>query len=151
VAKVQSHLGSLRGKRVALLGLAFKANTDDVREAPSLVLAARFLAEGAQVVAWDPVVDAQEILHGVEVADSATAALAGADAAVVVTEWPELRELPWAELRETMGNPLVVDGRNFLDPEVMRTAGYAYEGMGRATSPFAALAETEEPGTKLRQ
>jgi len=151
VAKVQSHLGSLRGKRVALLGLAFKANTDDVREAPSLVLAARFLAEGAQVVAWDPVVDAQEILHGVEVADSATAALAGADAAVVVTEWPELRELPWAELRETMGNPLVVDGRNFLDPEVMRTAGYAYEGMGRATSPFAALAETEEPSTKLRQ
>jgi UDPglucose 6-dehydrogenase len=115
------------------------------------VLAARFLAEGAQVVAWDPVVDAQEILHGVEVADSATAALAGADAAVVVTEWPELRELPWAELRETMGNPLVVDGRNFLDPEVMRTAGYAYEGMGRATSPFAALAETEEPSTKLRQ
>ena len=151
VAKVQGHLGSLRGKRVALLGLAFKANTDDVREAPSLVLAARFLAEGAQVVAWDPVVDAEEVLHGVEVADSATAALAGADAAVIVTEWPELRELPWAELRETMGNPLVVDGRNFLDPEVMRSAGYAYEGMGRVTSPFAALAETEEPGTKLRQ
>jgi len=151
IGKLQRHLGSVKGKTVALLGLAFKANTDDVREAPSLVLAARFLAEGAQVVAWDPVVDAQEILHGVEVADSATAALAGADAAVVVTEWPELRELPWAELRETMGNPLVVDGRNFLDPEVMRTAGYAYEGMGRATSPFAALAETEEPGTKLRQ
>jgi UDPglucose 6-dehydrogenase len=151
VAKVQRHLGSLRGKRVALLGLAFKANTDDLREAPSRVLAARFLAEGAQVVAWDPVVDAREMLHGVDFADSAAAALAGADAAVLVTEWPELQELPWAELRETMRTPLVVDGRNFLDPELMRGAGYAYEAMGRGSSPFAALAEIEEPGSKLRQ
>jgi UDPglucose 6-dehydrogenase len=150
VAKVQRHLGSLRGKRVALLGLAFKANTDDLREAPSLVIAARFLAEGAQVVAWDPVVDAREILHGVEFADTAAAALAGADAVVIVTEWPELRDLPWGQLRETMRTPLLVDGRNLLDPGAMREAGYAYEAVGRATSPFAALAETEEPGSKLR-
>jgi UDPglucose 6-dehydrogenase len=150
VARVQRHLGSLRGKRVALLGLAFKANTDDLREAPSLVLAARFLAEGAQVVAWDPVVDAREILHGVEFADTAAAALAGADAVVIVTEWPELRDLPWGELRETMRTPLLVDGRNLLDPGAMREAGYAYEAIGRATSPFAVLAETEEPGSKLR-
>jgi UDPglucose 6-dehydrogenase len=150
VARVQRHLGSLRGKRVALLGLAFKANTDDLREAPSLVLAARFLAEGAQVVAWDPVVDAREILHGVEFADTAAAALAGADAAVIVTEWPELRDLPWSRLRETMRTPLLVDGRNLLDPGAMREAGYAYEAIGRATSPFAVLAETEEPGSKLR-
>src|SRR5581483_6677439 len=81
VAKAQKHLGPLRGKRVALLGLAFKPDTDDLREAPSLVLAARFLAEGAQVVAWDPVVDAREILQGVELAESVAAALAGADAA----------------------------------------------------------------------
>jgi UDPglucose 6-dehydrogenase len=149
VAKVQRHLGSLHGKRVALLGLAFKANTDDLREAPSLVLTARFLAEGAQVVAWDPVVDARGLLHGVEFADSAAAALAGADAAVIVTEWPELRDLPWGELRETMRTPLLVDGRNLLDRDAMRAAGYAYEAVGRATSPFAALAETEEPGAKL--
>jgi UDPglucose 6-dehydrogenase len=149
VAKVQRHLGSLRGKRVALLGLAFKANTDDLREAPSLILAARFLAEGAQVVAWDPVVDAHEILHGVEFADTAAAALAGADAAVIVTEWPELRDLPWSGLRETMRTPLLVDGRNLLDPDAMRAAGYAYEATGRATSPFAALAETEEQGSKV--
>jgi len=149
VAKVQRHLGSLRGKRVALLGLAFKPDTDDVREAPSRVLAARFLAEGAQVVVWDPVVDAHEFLHGVELAKSAEAALAGADAAVIVTEWPVLRELPWADLRETMRNPLVIDGRNHLDPDTMRAAGYAYEGMGRATSAFAALAETEEPSSNL--
>jgi UDPglucose 6-dehydrogenase len=150
VARVQRHLGSLRGKRVALLGLAFKANTDDLREAPSLILAARFLAEGAQVVAWDPVVDAREVLHGVEFADTAAAALAGADAAVIVTEWPELRDLPWSRLRETMRTPLLVDGRNLLDPGAMREAGYAYEAIGRATSAFAALAETEEPGSKLR-
>jgi UDPglucose 6-dehydrogenase len=151
VAKAQRHLGSLRGKRVALLGLSFKPNTDDLREAPSLVLAARFLAEGAQVVAWDPKVDAREILQGVELADSASAALVAADAAVVVTEWPELRELPWAELRTSMRTPVVIDGRNHLDPRVMRAAGYAYEGMGRATSPFAALAETQEPSPKLHR
>ena len=145
VAKARKHLGSLRGKRVALLGLAFKPDTDDMREAPSLILAARFLAEGAHVVAWDPVVDAEDALQGIELAPTAEAALSGADAAVVVTEWPQLRELPWAELRASMSNPLVIDGRNYLDPETMRAAGYAYEGMGRAMSPFAALAEAEEP------
>ena len=145
VTKLQKHLGSLRGKRIALLGLAFKPNTDDMREAPSIVLAARLLAEGAQVVAWDPVADAQSILNGVEFAETAARALDGADAAVVVTEWPELRELPWAELRDTMRTPIVVDGRNHLDPESMRVAGYAYEGVGRATSTFASLPQTPEP------
>jgi UDPglucose 6-dehydrogenase len=149
VAKVQKHLGTLRGKRVALLGLAFKPNTDDLREAPSLVLAARFLAEGAEVVAWDPVADASGVLHGAELADSAADALKGADAAVVVTEWPELRDLPWGELRATMRTPLVIDGRNHLDPDEMRAHGFAYEGMGRAASPFASLPETPEPDPKL--
>jgi len=145
VTKARKHLGSLRGKRVALLGLAFKPDTDDMREAPSLILAARFLAEGAQVVAWDPVVGAEDSLQGIELAPTPEAALSGADAAVVVTEWPQLRELPWAELRDSMSNPLVIDGRNYLDLETMRAAGYAYEGMGRAMSPLAAPAEAEEP------
>jgi UDPglucose 6-dehydrogenase len=145
VTKLQKHLGSLRGKRIALLGLAFKPNTDDMREAPSIVLAARLLAEGAEVIAWDPVADAQSMLHGVELAETAEAALDGADAAVVVTEWPELRELPWAELRDTMRTPVVVDGRNHLDPESMLTAGYAYEGVGRTASTFASLPQTHEP------
>jgi UDPglucose 6-dehydrogenase len=144
VTKLQKHLGSLRGKRIALLGLAFKPNTDDMREAPSIVLAARLLAEGADVVAWDPVADARTILNGVEFADSAAAALRDADAAVVVTEWPELRELPWAELRETMRTPIVVDGRNHLDAEAMRAAGYAYDGVGRAASAFASLPQAPE-------
>jgi UDPglucose 6-dehydrogenase len=151
VAKLQKHLGSLAGKRVALLGLAFKPDTDDLREAPSLVLTARLLAEGADVVAWDPVADASATLRGVEFADSAPDALRGADAAVVVTEWPELLDLPWAELRGAMRNPLVIDGRNHLDATAMRTHGFAYEGMGRAASPFAALAETAEPESKLPQ
>jgi UDPglucose 6-dehydrogenase len=149
VAKLQRHLGSLRGKRVALLGLAFKPNTDDLREAPSTVLASRLLAEGATVVAWDPVADASRVLPGIDFAASAAEALHGADAAVVVTEWPELRELPWGELRATMRTPLVIDGRNHLDPAAMRGHGFAYEGMGRAASPFAALPETPEPASKL--
>jgi UDPglucose 6-dehydrogenase len=144
VTKLQKHLGSLRGKRIALLGLAFKPNTDDMREAPSIVLAARLLAEGADVVAWDPIADARPILNGVEFAGSAAAALKDADAAVVVTEWPELRELPWAELRDTMRSPVVVDGRNHLDAKAMRAAGYAYDGVGRAASAFASLPQSPE-------
>ena len=151
VAKVQKHLGSLRGKRVALLGLAFKPGTDDLREAPSLVIAARFLAEGAEVVGWDPVADARGVLKGVELADSAADALRGADAAVIVTEWPELRDLPWPELRGSMRTPVVIDGRNHLDGDAMRAAGFAYEGMGRAVSPFGALPETSEPESRLAQ
>jgi UDPglucose 6-dehydrogenase len=149
VSKIQKHLGSLRGKRIALLGLAFKAHTDDLRDAPSLVLAARFLAEGADVVAWDPVADASAVLRGVELVHTAADALRGADAAVVVTEWPELLELPWADLRSTMRTPLVIDGRNHLDADAMRAHGYAYEGMGRAASAFAGLPETQEPEPKL--
>ena len=145
VTKLQKHLGSLRDKRIALLGLAFKPNTDDMREAPSIVLAARLLAEGAQVVAWDPVARAQSMLDGVELAETAAGALEGADAAVVVTEWPELRELPWPELRDTMRSPIVIDGRNHLDPESMRAAGYTYEGVGRAASTLAAPPRTPEP------
>jgi UDPglucose 6-dehydrogenase len=149
VAKLVRHLGRLRGKRIALLGLAFKPGTDDLRDAPSLVLASRLLAEGAEVVAWDPVADARTLLHGVEFAPGALEALRGADAAVIVTEWPELLHLPWGEARDTMRNPLVIDGRNQLEPATMRDLGFAYEGIGRASSPFAGLPETSEPERKL--
>jgi UDPglucose 6-dehydrogenase len=132
VAKLQRRLGSLRGRKVALLGLAFKPGTDDMREAPSLVLAGRLLAEGADVSAWDPVADGRAVLHGVDIAESALAALDGADAVVVVTEWPELRELDWAQAASRMRNRLVVDGRNLLDPAGLRALGFEYEGIGRA-------------------
>jgi UDPglucose 6-dehydrogenase len=132
IGKLERRLGPLRGKKVALLGLAFKPGTDDMREAPSLVLAGRLLAEGALVSAWDPVADAALHLDGVEIAASALEALAGAEAAIVVTEWPELRELDWAEAGGRMQNKLVVDGRNMLDAEKMRALGFTYEGIGRA-------------------
>jgi len=131
IGKLERRLGPLRGKRIALLGLAFKPGTDDMREAPSLVLAGRLLSEGADVVAWDPVANGASHLHGVEIAETALAALDGADAAVVVTEWPELRELDWAAAAEHMRTRVVVDGRNLLDPDAIRALGFAYEGIGR--------------------
>ena len=133
VGKLEKHLGSLIGKRVALLGLAFKPDTDDMREASSLVLAARLQGEGAEVVAYDPVAAerASEMLTSVEMADSAMAALEGADAAVLVTEWGEFRELDWAAAAAAMARPLIVDGRNFLDPAALAAAGFEYEGIGR--------------------
>jgi UDPglucose 6-dehydrogenase len=133
VGKLQKHLGSLVGKTIALLGLAFKAHTDDMREASSLVLTARLQADGARVRAYDPVAEteARKMMTGVEFADSAMDAVRGADACVIVTEWPEFAELDWAQLGEGMSGRLVVDGRNFLDPEAVRRAGFAYEGVGR--------------------
>jgi UDPglucose 6-dehydrogenase len=141
VGKLEKHLGSLIGKRVALLGLAFKPDTDDMREASSLVLAARLQGEGAEVVAYDPVASerAAALLGSVEMATSAMEALDGADAAVLVTEWREFKDLDWSAAAERMTRPLVVDGRNFLDPEAITSAGFEYEGIGRSvtTQPTA--------------
>jgi len=136
VGKLEKHLGSLIGKRVALLGLAFKPDTDDMREASSLVLAARLQGEGAEVVGYDPVAAerAGSLLGSVEMATSAMEALEGADAAVLVTEWREFAELDWRAVAERMARPLLVDGRNFLDPEELLSAGFEYEGIGRKVS-----------------
>jgi UDPglucose 6-dehydrogenase len=133
IGKLTKHLGSLVGKRVALLGLSFKPDTDDMREASSLVLSARLQGEGAVVVGYDPVAEerARELLPNVELTGSAAEALEGADAAILVTEWPEFAELDWAAISSAMANPLIVDGRNFLDPEALRAAGFTYEGIGR--------------------
>jgi UDPglucose 6-dehydrogenase len=132
VSKLQRHLGELVGKRIALLGLAFKPDTDDMREASSLVLSARLRGEGAQVVAFDPVAmdNARDLLPGVEMRDTALLALEGSDAAVLVTEWPEFLEIDWAGAAERMGRPLIIDGRNFLDAEHLRAEGFVYEGIG---------------------
>jgi hypothetical protein len=130
VQKLQKHLGSLRGKTIALLGLAFKPNTDDMREAPSRIIAYRLLSEGAEVRGWDPVAQPDN-LPGIELCDSVLDAVRGADAAVIVTEWPELSSLATPEVRDAMAFPLIIDGRNLLDPEVARANGFAYEGIGR--------------------
>jgi UDPglucose 6-dehydrogenase len=143
--KLQRHLGRLRGKRVALLGLAFKPNTDDMRDAPSLVLASRLIAEGAEVRGWDPI--ARPELQGVALCDTPLEAVTGADAAVIVTEWPQLLEFPSEETRQAMRHPLIVDGRNLLDADAVRALGFAYEGVGRTTSPLDVLPETPDRQT----
>jgi UDPglucose 6-dehydrogenase len=133
MSKLQKYLGSLVGKEIALLGLAFKPNTDDMREASSLVLSARLQAAGANVRAYDPVAEheARKLIRGVEFAGSAAEAIEGADAIVLVTEWPEFADLDFGDVATAMRGTLVVDGRNFLDREGVAAAGLSYEGIGR--------------------
>src|SRR3954471_24431364 len=133
MSKLQKHLGSLVDREVALLGLAFKPNTDDMREASSLVLSARLNAAGARVRAYDPVAEeeARKLIRGVDFAPTALDAVDGADAVVLITEWPEFAELDLGEVAARMRGTLLVDGRNFLDVEAARGAGLTYEGIGR--------------------
>ncbi|HEY3758402.1 MAG TPA: UDP-glucose/GDP-mannose dehydrogenase family protein [Solirubrobacteraceae bacterium] len=133
IGKLHKHLGSLVGKRIALLGLAFKPNTDDMREASSLVLAARLHADGASVSAYDPVAEheARKLLAGLQLADSAMDAIVDADAVVLVTEWPECTGLDWHEVATAMRGRVVIDGRNALDRAAVNAAGLLYEGIGR--------------------
>jgi UDP-glucose 6-dehydrogenase len=133
IGKLHKHLGSLVGKRIALLGLAFKPNTDDMREASSLVLAARLNADGASVTAYDPVAEAEarKLLAGLQLADSALEAVHEADAVVLVTEWPQCTGLDWSEVAASMRGKLMIDGRNALDAQAVRAAGLVYEGIGR--------------------
>jgi UDPglucose 6-dehydrogenase len=134
MAKLEKHLGSLVGKKVALLGLAFKPNTDDMREATSLVLSARLQAAGAKVSAYDPIAEdeARKLMPGLTFADDALSAVTGADAVVLVTEWDEFEQLDFKAVAEAMNGHLVVDGRNALDPEAVRAAALTYEGIGRS-------------------
>jgi intein/homing endonuclease len=133
IGKLHKHLGGLVGKRVALLGLAFKPNTDDMREASSLVLSARLNADGATVAAYDPVAEeqARKLVSGITFADSPLDAVSEADAVVLVTEWPEFIELDWQTVAQAMRGTLVIDGRNALDADAVRGAGLLYEGIGR--------------------
>jgi UDPglucose 6-dehydrogenase len=134
IGKLQKHLGSLEGKEVALLGVAFKPDTDDIREATSLVLSGRLQGEGASVRVYDPVAarNGTSMLGGARICESALEAVDGADAVVLVTEWPEFGELDWTgDVKARMRVPLIVDGRNFLDRERLVEAGFTYEGIGR--------------------
>jgi UDPglucose 6-dehydrogenase len=133
VSKLQRHLGELAGKRVGLLGLAFKPNTDDMRGASSLVLAARLQAEGVHVRAFDPIAEreARKLMPQLDYASGALDAVADADAVVLVTEWPEFLGLDWGEVARAMRGDVVIDGRNALDADAVRGAGLVYEGIGR--------------------
>jgi len=133
IAKLQKHLGTLVGKQIALLGLAFKAETDDMREASSLVLAARLQGEGALVRAYDPIAGehADKLMPGAVMAPSAMEAVTGTDAIVLVTEWPEFAGLDWNQVASAVSGHLIIDGRNFLDAGAVQAAGFVYEGIGR--------------------
>jgi UDPglucose 6-dehydrogenase len=135
IGKLQKHLGSLVGRTICLLGLAFKPNTDDMREASSLVLSARLQADGAKIRVFDPVAEeeARSMIRGVHFATDALDAVKGADAVVLVTEWAEFLQLDWNQVADAMAGTLVLDGRNALDADAVSAAGLTYEGMGRQT------------------
>ena len=134
VNKLQKHLGALTDKTICLLGLAFKPNTSDLREASSIVLASRLMGDGALVKAYDPVAIpwAAKAVRGILLCDDVLSCVEGSDALVLVTEWDEFVDLPLEEIKQKMKNPLIIDGRNFLDPEKIRAAGFTYEGIGRS-------------------
>ena len=132
--KMEGHFGSLKGKRIAVWGLAFKPRTDDMREAPSVPLIQKLLAGGASVHAYDP--EAMKVARGIfgskiTYADNSYAALTGADALAIVTEWNEFREPDFARMRKLMRSAVIFDGRNIYNPEQLRSQGFTYMSMGR--------------------
>jgi UDPglucose 6-dehydrogenase len=133
VDKVRDALWHLDGKRIGMLGLSFKPNTDDLREAPSIDVTRDLLADGAQVVAYDPVAGehAAELVPGLEVAGKAVAVAEGAHALVVMTEWQEFHELDPADLRARMAYPILIDARNAMDAEAFAAEGFTVAGVGR--------------------
>ncbi len=133
IDKLREGLDELQDKVVGLLGLAFKPNTDDLRDAPSMDIARVLLAAGTHVRAYDPAAmeGARVKLPAVEYTEDAYAVAAGADALVVVTEWNEFRHLDMARVKASMRRPVIVDGRNIYDPLVMRGHGFTYRGIGR--------------------
>jgi len=135
LAKLKKHFGNLKGKRIALWGLAFKPKTDDMREAPAVPLIKGLLEAGASVVAYDP--EAAKVARGIfgeqiEYASKSYDAIKGADALVIVTEWNEFREPDFTRIRKLLKAPVVFDGRNIYSPEQMRSLGFTYYSIGRA-------------------
>ena len=132
--KMRGHFGSLKGKRIAVWGLSFKPRTDDMREAPSVPLIHGLLAEGATVQAYDPeAAKVAKTIFGskIQYAENGYAALTGADALALVTEWNEFREPDYARMRKLMRQPIIFDGRNIYNPEQMRGQGFTYISIGR--------------------
>ncbi len=133
IDKLRDCLEELPGRTIGLLGLSFKPNTDDMREAPSLDIAKVLLAAGAEVRGYDPaaVERSRMLLPGVEYLKDAYQVAAGADALVLVTEWNEFRQLDMARIKQLMRRPIIIDGRNIYDPSLMRELGFTYRGIGR--------------------
>jgi UDPglucose 6-dehydrogenase len=153
IRKVRSALWTLRGKKLGVLGLAFKGGTDDVRESPAILLIQSLLQEGCQISAYDPAAQdrAREVLNsGVTFTESAYDAAHHADALLILTEWEEFGVLDLKRLREELKYPIIIDGRNLYDPDVMAAHGFTYYSVGRpASSPEAQPApNTERPSKR---
>ncbi|MEW6716617.1 MAG: UDP-glucose/GDP-mannose dehydrogenase family protein [Chloroflexota bacterium] len=148
--RLRDMLGDLKGTVIGLLGLTFKPNTDDLREAPSIEIANNLLAAGAKVRAYDPVAmdDARELLPGVEMMPDPYILAEGCDAIVVVTEWNEFQQLDLVKIRNSMKQPVVFDGRNVYDPEKMYKLGFLYRGVGRGYDGTRRLEEVKTPKTE---
>jgi UDPglucose 6-dehydrogenase len=132
--KMDAHFGNVKGKRIAVWGLAFKPKTDDMREAPAVPLISGLLSAGAAVQAYDP--EAMKVARGIfgskiTYADNSYAALTGADALTIVTEWNEFREPDFGRMRKLMRAPVIFDGRNIYNPDTIRAQGFTYFSMGR--------------------
>jgi UDPglucose 6-dehydrogenase len=138
VAYVKEMVGDIKGKVIGLLGLSFKPNTDDMRDAPSITIAQKLQAEGAIIRAYDPVamVVAKSLLPQVEMMPDPYTLAQGCDALVVVTEWNEFKQLDKAHLRDLMRQPILYDGRNIYEPDEMAKYGFIYRGVGRGTQPI---------------
>jgi UDPglucose 6-dehydrogenase len=134
--RVEATLGGVDGRTIALLGLAFKAGTDDIRYSPAIGLARWLLERGARVQAFDPAAAkrAAQALPRLAICESALDAVAGADAVIVATEWPEFADLDWRRVRAAVATPLLFDGRRLLDPDAMRGLGFRYERVGSPPS-----------------
>jgi UDPglucose 6-dehydrogenase len=151
--KVRSVLWTFRGKRLGVLGLAFKGGTDDIRESPALLLVQELLREGCRVCAYDPAAmeRAKEVLQaGVEFAADAYEAATGADALLILTEWEEFAALDLERLRGVVRYPIVLDGRNLYDPAVMLQNGFSYYSVGRPAALTEELTAGAVPKTKER-
>jgi UDPglucose 6-dehydrogenase len=136
VTKVREILGGFRGKSIAIWGLSFKPNTDDLRDAPAISVVRMLLNEGALVHAYDPVAmeNARQILPNVVYCSNPYDAVQEADAVLLLTEWNEFKQLDMSHVRHLMRQPILLDGRNVYDPQQMKELGFIYRGMGRGYS-----------------
>ena len=131
--KVRKAVGNLRGKTLAIWGLSFKPNTDDLREAPSLTIVPALTSQGAKIRAYDPVSmdKAKSLFKKVKYCKNPYEAAQGADAVLILTEWNEFKQIDFNKLRSIVRQPVLVDGRNMYEPQEMAERGFAYHGMGR--------------------
>ena len=136
IEKIDHALGGAKGKVVAVLGLTFKPNTDDMRDAPSISIIKGLQRRGAKIRAFDPagIEEARRVLRGVNYANDAYDAATGADGLVIITEWNQFRNLNWRRMAELLREPVVVDLRNIYEPKKMQALGFRYTCVGRPGS-----------------